>query len=84
MHESLVFFFGALFYPKDLKKNCCSKQVQAKIDKIHGCLSNFTIAKLDFLYSWVPFRWILHHFMKEHKEAALKTNTTFREAYTDF
>jgi hypothetical protein len=84
LRKTLIFFFGSLFYPKDMKKSCRDKEAEDKIDQIHGCLSNFSIAKLDFLYQFLPFRYMLHHFVDLYKDTALRTNSTMSQAASDF
>lgn len=62
----LIFFFGALFYPKRMTKVFTDKSLHNIIEMINACLYKFTISRFEFVNEWEAFKLIFIHFKLNH------------------
>lgn len=87
LEEELIFFLGAIFYPKHLKKCYASNnKKKLEIDEIHRSLYKFTIYRLSTLEFYGAYHFLLQDFMINHKAQILlkEQNKTEKKAKTDF
>jgi len=71
--DELVFFLGAIFYPKHLKKNFASyPKKKAEIDEIHSSLYKFTQKRLAFLEKYAAYNFLFQDFTSHHKDSLLE------------
>ena len=78
--NELIFFLGAMFYPKKLRKMFSDTLLQQLINQIHESLYSFTRPKLKFLTSFSAFNLILEHFMNNFSEKSIQNNSTMKKA----
>lgn len=83
--ENLAFFLGAMFYHKELTntlvENCPKIQ---EIELIHKTLYCFSLKKLNYLYKYEAFHFLLDDFVKYHKDELFATHPTIQKASQDF
>lgn len=73
LEDELVFFLGAIFYPKHLKKSCASQpKKKAEIDEIHSSLYKFTQKRLAFLEKYAAYNFLYKDFTTNHKDSLLE------------
>lgn len=83
--QELVFFLGAIFYNKHLKK-CYASNTKKKheIDEIHSSLYKFTIQRLSTLEKYGAYNFLMKDFMTHHRERVLEESKTLGKAKNDF
>jgi hypothetical protein len=59
----LIFLLGSLFYPKDMAQLYRDPRLKLEIKRLHDGLYKFSIKNLDYLMSWMPFRFIMLHYI---------------------
>ena len=67
IQEELKFFFGSMFYPKEMKKIFCNSNFGSRITDIHKSLYSFSLHKLDYLYTYDSYKLILSHFVDNYE-----------------
>lgn len=82
--EEFIFFLGSIFYPKRLKElhKCCLKQEE--IDMLHGALYKFSATKLNQLFDYKVYQYLLKHFIENYKQNLLSTHPMMASAQQDF
>lgn len=85
LEQELVFFLGAMFYNKHLKK-CYHSNTKKKneIDEIHSSLYKFTVQRLAFLEKYGAYNLIMKDFVTNHKDRLLEKSKTLEKAKNDF
>lgn len=67
--NELIFFMGAIFYPKHLRKAYNSNpKKKSEIDDIHSSLYKFTQKRLSFLEKYASYNFLLRDFVNNHKD----------------
>eukprot|EP00347_Sterkiella_histriomuscorum_P006727 403351665 len=85
LEQELIFFMGAIFYPKHLKKCYASNaRKKSEIDEIHSSLYKFTVQRLGTLERYGAYHYLLQDFMTNHKDQILEQSKTMEKAKTDF
>jgi hypothetical protein len=82
--DGIVFFLGSIFYPKIMRKIYTSSKSQRAVDALHNALYTFSISKLDYLYTWSPYRQVVHHFLDQHFDNCMAKNPTMTNHQGDF
>lgn len=72
--NELVFFMGAIFYPKHLKSLFESNLKKTEIEVIHSSLYRFTKKKLSHLESYGAYHFLINHFQLKNKQTLLNPN----------
>jgi hypothetical protein len=66
LEQELVFFMGALFYPKHLKTQYTSSAKLNEIDTIHSALYQFSLKKLAHLEQYGAYCFLVKEFLKNN------------------
>ena len=72
LEQELVFFMGALFYPKHLKTQYDSSAKHNDIDIIHSALYQFSLKKLAHLEEYGAYCFLVSQFLKKNKQQLIK------------
>ena len=59
LQEELVFFMGAMFYPKHMKTQINGSKKAEEIEIIHSSLYSFTKKKLTNLESYAAYHFLI-------------------------